>query len=160
MKNQMFGKPLVALLAGLLFATGLVLSGMTQTAKVLGFLNVLGLLDRARWGAWDPSLAFVMGGALSVTLVAYKVTPRADKRPWLEPRFDMPTRRDIDKPLVVGAVLFGVGWGLVGYCPGPALASVLSGGRDVLLFTACMALGMALAKWFQVVASRFGAPHS
>lgn len=131
-----------ALFAGALFAVGLVLSGMTQPAKIIGFLNVAGLVDPARFGRWDPSLAFVMGGALLVTLVAFAVTPRPGRKPWLAESFQLPTRKDIDARLLAGAALFGVGWGLAGYCPGPALASVLTGGLDALVFVAALAAGM------------------
>lgn len=142
----MIRKLLVALTAGALFAVGLVLSGMTQPAKVIGFLNVGGLLDAQRFGAWDPSLAFVMGGAVCVTLVAFAITPRPGCKPWLAERFELPTRRDIDARLVAGAALFGIGWGLAGYCPGPALASLLGGGLDALAFVAAMLGGMVLAR--------------
>ena len=136
--------------AGLLFALGLVLSGMTQPAKVLGFLNVTGMAKGISWaaqpGLWDPSLALVMGGALCITLLAFAITPRAGAKPWAADAFELPTRRDIDAPLVAGAALFGVGWGLAGYCPGPALASLWSGGADVIIFVAAMAAGMWAAK--------------
>lgn len=144
----MIGKYLAALLAGALFAAGLVVSGMTQPAKVIGFLNVAGMADPARFGVWDPSLAFVMGGALCITLLAFAVTPRAGVRPWLADSFQLPTRRDIDARLVLGAVLFGVGWGLAGYCPGPAVASVLTGGQDAIVFIAALALGIWAARRF------------
>jgi uncharacterized protein len=142
----MLKKLLFALLSGALFAVGLVVSGMTQPPKVIGFLNVGGLFAPARFGAWDASLAFVMGGALLVTLVAFAVTPRAGRKPWAAPRFELPTRKNIDGKLVVGAALFGVGWGLVGYCPGPALASLLYGGVDAAVFVAALALGMWAAR--------------
>ncbi|HSV54848.1 MAG TPA: DUF6691 family protein [Burkholderiaceae bacterium] len=142
----MIRKLLVALIAGALFAVGLVLSGMTQPAKVIGFLNVGGLADAQRFGAWDPSLAFVMGGALCVTLLAFAVTPRPGRKPWLAERFEPATRRDIDARLLAGAALFGIGWGLAGYCPGPAFASLLSGGIDALSFVAAMLVGMWLAR--------------
>jgi uncharacterized protein len=142
----MVKKLFFALLSGALFAVGLVVSGMTQPPKVIGFLNVGGLFAPARFGAWDASLAFVMGGALLVTLVAFAVTPRAGRKPWAAPRFELPTRKNIDGKLVVGAALFGVGWGLVGYCPGPALASLLYGGVDVAVFVAALALGMWAAR--------------
>ena len=115
---------------------------MTQPAKIIGFLNLAGLVDPARFGHWDPSLAFVMGGALLVTLVAFAVTPRPGRKPWLAESFVLPTRKDIDGRLVLGAALFGIGWGLAGYCPGPALASVLTGGLDALVFVAALAAGM------------------
>ena len=137
-----------ALFAGALFALGLVLSGMTQPARIIGFLNVAGLVDPARFGRWDPSLAFVMGGALLVSLVAFAVTPRPGRKPWLADSFQLPTRRDIDARLLLGAALFGVGWGLAGYCPGPALASVLTGGLDALVFVASLAVGMWAAVRF------------
>jgi uncharacterized protein len=140
--------------SGLLFALGLVLSGMTQPAKVLGFLNLAGLANGISWtaqpGLWDPSLAFVMGGAVCITLLAFAITPpsqaRLGAKPWAAASFDLPTRRDIDAPLVLGAALFGIGWGMAGYCPGPAFAVLLTGGQDVLWFMAALLAGMALAK--------------
>ena len=138
-------KNIGALLAGLLFAFGLVLSGMTQPAKVIGFLNVLGLQQGISWtaapGYWDPSLAFVMGGALCVTLIAFALQPNQTK-PWFDAKFHLPTREEIDLKLIGGAALFGIGWGLAGYCPGPALASLLTGGADALIFCAAMLAGM------------------
>ena len=142
----MFKKNLVALLAGLMFSAGLVISGMTQPAKVMAFLNVGGIVDPGSFGAWDASLAFVMGGALCVTLLAFAITPRPGNKPWLATAFQLPTRRDIDVKLVLGAALFGVGWGLAGYCPGPALASLLTGGEDVIIFVAALAVGMWAAR--------------
>ncbi len=144
----MIKKIVFAALLGALFAIGLVVSGMTQPSKVIGFLNIGGIFAPNRFGAWDASLAFVMGGALLVTLVAFAVTPRAGKRPWAAASFDLPTRKDIDAKLVVGAALFGIGWGLVGYCPGPALASLLTGGVDVIVFVAALAAGMWAARRF------------
>lgn len=142
----MFKKSLIALVAGLMFSAGLVISGMTQPAKVMAFLNVGGIVDPASFGAWDASLAFVMGGALCVTLLAFAITPRPGNKPWLATSFQLPTRRDIDVKLVLGAALFGVGWGLAGYCPGPALASLLTGGEDVIIFVAALAVGMWAAR--------------
>ena len=145
-----------ALLSGLLFAAGLVLGGMTQPAKVLAFLDLGGLAQgissTAQPGYWDPSLAFVMGGALMVTLVAYRVTPRR-MRPLADEQFHLPTRTDIDRNLLAGGAMFGIGWGLAGYCPGPALASVLTGGVDVLFFVAAMVVGMWAAKRFPLASS-------
>jgi uncharacterized protein len=134
------------LAAGVLFALGLVVSGMTQPAKVIGFLNFGGIVAPARFGAWDPSLAFVMGGAVLVTLLAFAVTPRPGRKPWAAAAFELPTRQDLDWRLVTGAALFGIGWGLSGYCPGPALASVLVGGLDVLVFVAALLVGLLAAK--------------
>jgi uncharacterized protein len=137
---------MAALVSGVVFALGLVISGMTQPAKVLGFLNVGGIFSQKTFGEWDASLAFVMGGALLVTFIAYAVTPRPDKRPWLAHKFQLPEKINIDKRLILGAILFGVGWGLAGYCPGPAIASITTGGATVLLFVVAMALGMWGAK--------------
>ena len=147
---QLVGGLLLALAAGLLFALGLVLSGMTQPAKVIGFLDLAGMAQGGFPGRWDPSLAFVMGGAVLVTLLAFRLTPAApgqpQRRPWLGERFELPQQERIDAPLLQGAVIFGIGWGLAGYCPGPALATLLIGGRDVWLFVPAMLAGMWLAR--------------
>ena len=99
--------------SGLLFGFGLVLGGMTNPQKIVGFLDVAGV--------WDPSLALVMAGALAVTATLFPLIIKRDK-PLLDTGLHLPTRRDIDAPLVVGSALFGMGWGIAGYCPGPALA--------------------------------------
>ena len=139
-----------AFTSSVLFAIGLVVSGMTQPAKVIGFLNLGGLSNGISWtaqsGYWDPSLALVMGGALLVTLIAFAVTPVNGKKPWAANAFSLPTRTDLDAKLIIGAALFGIGWALAGYCPGPAFASLLTGGVDALLFTAAMLIGMFVAK--------------
>lgn len=126
---------LTALAAGALFALGLGISGMTQPAKVLGFLDVT--------GRWDPTLAFVMVGAVAVHFVLYRLI-RKRRAPLFDSRFDVPTRRDVDLRLVAGAALFGVGWGLSGQCPGPALTNLATGAWTALVFVAAMALGMIL----------------
>ncbi|QYF93266.1 YeeE/YedE family protein [Massilia sp. PAMC28688] len=126
---------LAALLAGLLFGLGLLVSGMSNPAKVLGFLDVAGL--------WDPSLAFVMGGAIIVGLVAFSFAAKMPAS-LLGQAWRLPSATRIDRRLVIGAVTFGVGWGLAGLCPGPALASLLLGGTKVLLFVAAMLAGMAI----------------
>lgn len=124
---------------GLIFGIGLVLAGMTQPAKVIAFLDPV--------SGWDPSLAFVMVGAIAVQFVAYRVAPHLSKPLWAA-TFAIPTRKDIDARLVVGAVLFGAGWGLGGYCPGPALTSAASGAPPTLVFTASMLAGMwAFTLW-------------
>ena len=128
---------LAALLAGIMFGLGLSISQMVNPAKVLAFLDVA--------GAWDPSLAVVMAGALLVTLPAYALARRR-ARPVLAGRFAWPTARDIDRRLVAGAVLFGVGWGLVGFCPGPAVASFAFGLPQSFVFVAAMAVGAMLAR--------------
>ncbi|MGH6659941.1 MAG: DUF6691 family protein [Rhodospirillales bacterium] len=126
---------LVALLAGLVFGLGLAVSRLVDPGKVLAFLDVA--------GRWDPSLALVMASALGVTLIGYRLVLRRPA-PLLAESFGLPTRRDIDARLVGGAALFGVGWGLVGFCPGPALASLAYGRLSSVLFVAAMLLGMAL----------------
>ena len=128
---------LAALAAGLLFGIGLAFAGMTDPAVVLGFLDL--------FGRWNPALLFVMAGAVAVTFVGFRVV-LGRGAPVFAPRFHMPTSTDIDAPLIVGASLFGLGWGLAGYCPGPAIASLASFDRDVLLFVAAMLAGMALAR--------------
>lgn len=124
---------MVALVSGVLFGAGLVVSGMTRPTKIIGFLDPL--------GAWDLSLAFVMMGAIAVHLVAYRLI-RGRSSPLLAPKFAIPTRRDVDLRLVTGAALFGIGWGLGGYCPGPGLTSLASGASGVIVFVLAMVLGM------------------
>lgn len=124
-------------LLGLLFGIGLIVSGMADPAKVLGFLDPL--------GRWDPSLAFVMAGAVLVAFVGYRLAFRRG-RPLLAPSFQLPTRTYIDQRLVVGAGLFGIGWGLGGFCPGPALVSLGLGSPGVLVFVPAMLLGMWAAR--------------
>lgn len=121
--------------SGGLFGAGLLLSGMTRPDKVIAFLDI--------FGDWDPSLAAVMGGAIGVHLFAYLLVKRMP-HPIMTERWSLPSRRDIDPRLVVGAVLFGVGWGLAGYCPGPALTSTAAGAGPALLFTGSMLAGMGL----------------
>ena len=125
-------KNLVAFGCGLLFSVGLAVAGMTQPAKVLGFLDV--------GGAWDASLALVMGGALAVLFAARLITP---PRPLLEPAFPSLRRGPIDARLVAGAAIFGVGWGLAGFCPGPAITCLGAGVHGALVFAAAMVVGMS-----------------
>jgi uncharacterized protein len=134
-----------ALLAGILFGLGLAVSQMINPAKVLGFLDFA--------GAWDPSLAVVMAGALGVTAVGYRLALRRPA-PLLAARFDLPTLREIDRRLLAGAVLFGIGWGLVGYCPGPALAALGFGNPATWLFVAAMLAGVTSYKLIQSLLSR------
>lgn len=122
---------LVSFVVGLLFALGLGIAGMTQPSKVLAFLDV--------FGDWDPSLAFVMAGAIAVYMPVFWWA-----RGVLAPRLHLPTRKDIDLRLVVGSALFGVGWGLAGYCPGPALVSLTTLSGSALAFGAAMFAGMRL----------------
>ena len=127
----------LAALVGAIFGAGLLLSGMTQPAKVIGFLDV--------GGHWDASLAFVMMGAIAVHALAYRAIVRRP-RPLLDRRFHLPAKARIDARLLGGAALFGVGWGLAGYCPGPALVAAGALATPALVFVATMALGMALAR--------------
>ncbi|MGE5453179.1 MAG: DUF6691 family protein [Acidobacteriota bacterium] len=122
----------VCLLSGALFGVGLAWSGMTNPLKVQDFLDV--------GGPWDPSLAFVMGGAVAVTLVTFAWILRRSK-PLLAERFYLPSAKHADRKLLAGAAIFGVGWGLTGYCPGPAIASILSANSEVWLFVPAMLLG-------------------
>lgn len=127
-------KSIMALLAGLLFGLGLILSGMTNPAKVIGFLDLA--------ADWDPSLAFVMGGALLIGLLAFPFITKRSKSV-LGDAIRLPTATKIDRRLIVGGLIFGVGWGLAGYCPGPAVASLTQGDKPLLFFAAMLA-GMAL----------------
>jgi uncharacterized membrane protein YedE/YeeE len=124
---------LAAFVAGAVFGAGLLLSRMSDPRKVLAFLNV--------FGAWDASLIFVMVGAIGVYALAYRVIRRRD-RPLFAPAFSVPERRAIDARLLLGAACFGVGWGLSGYCPGPALLGLSSLGAGVSVFVLAMAIGM------------------
>lgn len=126
------------LLSGLLFGVGLVVSGMADPAKVLNFLDLA--------GTWDPSLAFVMAGAVAVTMAGYRlVLSRA--RPLCAPAFDLPARTAIDLRIVAGPAIFGIGWGLAGFCPGPALTSLTLAAPGTLMFVPAMLAGMAVARW-------------
>lgn len=124
---------LFALVAGLLFGLGLVVGGMTDPSRVLGFLDVAG-------GAWDPTLAFVMGGAVMTTLVGFRLVMKR-AAPACAPHFHLPTRKDVDSRLLAGSALFGIGWGLVGLCPGPALANLGVAFDQVGLFVLAMIAG-------------------
>jgi uncharacterized protein len=126
----------IALLCGLVFGVGLAVSGMTDTAKVLGFLDV--------FGQWVPDLAFVMGGAVCVTLLAFPLVLRRGK-PLLSASFSLPLSKAIDSRLLGGAALFGIGWGIYGYCPGPALSALLYLDWKTAVFVTAMLVGMALA---------------
>ena len=127
---------MIALLCGLVFGIGLSVSGMTDTAKVLGFLDV--------FGNWVPDLAFVMGGAVCVTLLAFPLVLRRGK-PLLSASFSLPVSKAIDSRLLGGAAIFGIGWGIYGYCPGPALCALLYLDWKTAVFVTAMLIGMALA---------------
>lgn len=123
----------IAALAGVMFGAGLVISGMTQPARIVGFLDPL--------DGWDPSLAFVMAGAVAVYAVAHAVIRRR-ARPWFGAGFDVPVRAGLDARLVVGAAVFGVGWGLGGFCPGPSIVAAAGGSASALVFVLAMLAGM------------------
>jgi len=131
----------VALLAnfliGLIFGLGLVVSGMSNPAKVLNFLDLA--------GSWDPSLAFVMGGAVLVAFFGYRIVLKR-KAPIFDTVFHVPTRTDIDTRLIVGPALFGMGWGLGGFCPGPALTAIGLAAPGTLMFVPAMFAGMWMAR--------------
>jgi uncharacterized membrane protein YedE/YeeE len=131
-------KMLVNLFAGTLFGLGLTISGMVNPAKIIG------LLDFA--GEWDPTLGFVMGGALLVAIPAFRPILRRP-RPVLSDEFDLPTKKDVDFRLLAGSAIFGIGWGLAGLCPGPAVTALASGLAPVFAFVAAMVTGMAVYKW-------------
>jgi len=128
-----------ALVSGLIFGLGLAVSGMMNPAKVVGFLDVA--------GDWDPTLLFVMGGALLVAVPAYRLVPKRG-RPVLEEKFSVPEKKTVDARLVGGSALFGIGWGLVGFCPGPAIAALGTGLLPAFAFVAAMLAGMALYSRF------------
>ena len=126
-------RTLFAAIAGGLFGVGLAFSEMANPARVLGFLDVA--------GTWDPTLAFVMIGALAVTVPAFYLQRRTSS-PWFADQFSMPTKTDLDRPLLLGAVMFGVGWGLAGFCPGPAVVATATGQVDVFAFVLAMLAGL------------------
>jgi uncharacterized protein len=134
--------PLIfALLAGVIFGAGLTLSDMVNPARVFNFLDLT--------GSWDPTLIFVMAGGLAVTTLGYKFIFRRSS-PLVDEKFHLPTQQQIDLPLVGGAALFGVGWGLAGICPGPALADLVTLEPKVLVFIAAMLVGMIAASALRV----------
>jgi uncharacterized membrane protein YedE/YeeE len=126
----------LAWVSGLLFGFGLSLGGMTQPAVVLGFLDI--------FGHWDPRLAFVMAGAVITTAIGYRLVLRRP-RPLLAETFQLPTSHRFDARLVGGAAIFGIGWGIAGYCPGPALASISAARPSLLILVACIVAGWWLA---------------
>nr|WP_315235267.1 DUF6691 family protein [uncultured Albidiferax sp.] len=131
---------ITALLSGLVFGLGLIVSGMANPAKVLGFLDLAGV--------WDPSLAFVMAGAIAVAAVAFALARRRSHS-LLGAPMQLPSARRIDRRLVIGSLLFGVGWGVAGFCPGPALVGLGMGADKALVFVAAMLAGMGLFEWLE-----------
>lgn len=130
-------KIIIGFISGIIFGLGLVLSGMSNPAKVLNFLDL--------FGAFDPSLLFVMGGAIMVVFIGYRFVLKRGK-PLFSESFQIPTRKDIDKNLLIGAALFGVGWGIGGFCPGPALSAVFMGSEGIIYFLPAMLLGLIVSK--------------
>ncbi len=124
-------------IAGILFAIGLVIADMTSPPRVIGFLDI--------GGAWDPTLAFVMAAAIAV-FAPVRALVRHRPRPLVAQRFHWPEPMRIDRPLVLGSAVFGIGWGLGGYCPGPAVVAMGAGNLDTLVFVACMVAGMAAGR--------------
>jgi uncharacterized membrane protein YedE/YeeE len=133
---------LVQFAIGLVFGLGLIVSGMSNPAKVLNFLDLAAIPT----GGWDPSLAFVMVGAIAVAAVGFRLVLRR-KRPLFAERFHLPSATDIDTRVIAGPAIFGIGWGLAGFCPGPAFTALGTGGTAALLFVAAMLVGMGAARW-------------
>ena len=127
-----------ALVVGAVFGLGIAISGMANPAKVLNFFDLA--------GAWDPSLALVMASALAVTAIGYRVVFGRQSRPVLASRFDLPTSRRIDAPLVAGSAIFGVGWGVTGFCPGGAVPALGLGNTEAPIFVASMMAGILIAR--------------
>jgi uncharacterized membrane protein YedE/YeeE len=142
---------LASFVSGIVFALGLGISGMTRPIKVIGFLDF--------FGSWDASLAFVMIGAICVYFVANRLSHRMPS-PLLTAKFSVPSRSDLDGQLIMGAAIFGAGWGLGGFCPGPAITSLASGAAPVMVFVAAMALGIYLHAWSASVWRLEGRPVS
>ncbi|MEL6362285.1 MAG: DUF6691 family protein [Pseudomonadota bacterium] len=141
-------KLVFALLAGLVFGTGIAISGMMDPAKVLNFFDVA--------GAWDPSLAFVMGGALVVTFIGYRLAWRR-KAPLFDEQFQLPRSTVIDRKLIGGSALFGVGWGIAGFCPGAAIPALGTGRWEVALFLAAVVAGFFLRRLLRRIAAEIAA---
>jgi hypothetical protein len=129
----------IALLSGVLFGLGLGLSQMIDRDRVLGFLDVTGI--------WDPTLLFVLGGAVGVTLIAFRFVLRMP-HPILEASFQLPKRKDIDRKLLIGAAIFGIGWGIAGYCPGPGITALVLGLWNPVLFVVAMIAGSLAYQWY------------
>jgi uncharacterized membrane protein YedE/YeeE len=135
-----------ALLIGGVFGLGIAISGMANPAKILNFFDVA--------GAWDPSLAFVMAGGLAVAFIGYRLVFARRKAPVFEPAFELPTQRLIDRELVVGSALFGIGWGIAGFCPGGAIPALGLGYPQTPVFVAAMVAGIVIARALRVLLPR------
>jgi uncharacterized membrane protein YedE/YeeE len=131
---------LIALLSGLLFGLGLSVSQMIDRDRVLGFLDVS--------GDWDPTLLFVLGGAVGVTIIAFRFVLRLPQ-PIFGGKFYLPTKKDIDRPLIIGAAIFGIGWGIAGYCPGPGITALVLGIWNPVLFMIAFIIGSLTYQWYE-----------
>ncbi|GAB4238600.1 MAG: transporter [Stanieria sp.] len=131
---------LIALLSGILFGLGLSLSQMIDRDRVLGFLDVK--------GNWDPTLLFVLGGAAGVTILAFRFVLRLPQ-PIFGGKFYLPTKKDIDRPLIIGAAIFGIGWGIAGYCPGPGITALVLGIWNPVLFMIAFIIGSLTYQWYE-----------
>jgi uncharacterized protein len=129
------------LLSGLLFGSGIAVSGMINPAKVLNFFDVA--------GTWDPSLAFVMAGGVVMAMIGYRLIFKNRGAPLFDAKFHLPTKKDIDVPLVAGSAVFGIGWGLSGFCPGGSIPALGLGQPQAFVFVAAMVVGLGAAKLFQ-----------
>lgn len=138
-------KLVIAYAIGLVFGVGIAISGMANPAKVINFFDIA--------GHWDPSLAFVMGGALVVTFIGYRLT-FGRGAPLMAQAFSLPTKSDLDLRLIGGSAVFGIGWGIAGFCPGGALPALGTGNGDVAIFVVALVVGIWLAKWVQGMAMR------
>jgi uncharacterized membrane protein YedE/YeeE len=132
-------KIIISMVAGLIFGLGLIISGMTDPAKVIGFLDIT--------GAWDPSLALVMAGAIAVAIIPFQIAKKRSTA-LLGMPMQLPTQQNINKRLVIGAILFGMGWGIAGICPGPAVVLLGTGMIEAVVFCVAMLLGMAFVLFF------------
>ena len=134
---------IIPLICGVIFGIGLVIAGMTNPAKVMGFLNL--------FGNWDPSLIFVMGGAIFVSMPAFLIIGKKMSTPIFNKKegFSQQLKKDIDSPLVIGSAMFGIGWALVGFCPGPAIAALTVVDGNVFMFFIAMSIGMLIKKNFK-----------
>ena len=132
----------IPLTSGIIFGIGLVIAGMTNPAKVMGFLNV--------FGNWDPSLIFVMGGAIAVSIPVFLISKKMSSPLFNKKEgFNQQSKKNIDSPLIIGSSMFGVGWALVGFCPGPAISALTQVDGNVFMFFIAMSLGMLIKKGFK-----------
>jgi len=136
---------MIAFVTGLIFGLGLILSGMTNPAKIIGFLDI--------FGDWDPALALVMIGALIVSATSFQLIKK-NKKTYFGQQLNLPANNKIDHKLIIGSLIFGIGWGLAGYCPGPALVSVMHGGYQPVVFVLSMLAGMGIFEIFNKIGSK------